>query len=602
MQHQQNQNHQQHLDLLDFFPFEQYPEIREIQKKAIEVIEKTGNSVALELPTGSGKTAIGYAFLKALEASGAKSLFYIAPTKAIVDQVKKLHPETKIVYGRGEHPCLYYTDEDVKADKAPCSMIKDCPHRVDQETGRTLSENVEPCPYLLQKYEAKKGGIVVCTTAFYLFTQLFAKDWEIPSGLVIDEVHRIARTVRDCLSFEISDWHLKRAIELIKRVDEAIAISLESFLQKMVEIISLKSPYKSSLLEDWEIKELITLLMEIDKDSLEQKIKDAITNGIIDPLSERETLKQLEVLVKDLYRYIRSFEFSLSTDKRQPLNYTYAFSKPTIEEKDRVQYKLCIKAYYVAPIVKKLLAPMTLGYSATVGDSEVFGFETGIKFPFYSFPSTFSVGNTKVFMPTDTPNLAMNKKIRQEPTKVLRKVAKAIKKFAEVGKRSLMVVVSEKERHKFMELCHEEGVEAISYGNGISPKEAANIFKSGKGMVLVGTAANYSEGVDFPKQIAPIVFVLRPAYPPPNDPGTLFEEKRFGNMRWAIWNYRVMIEALQVRGRNIRSGEDLGVTIFISQQFRRFLFGSLPEWLKKAYEGKKTLDACIGEAISMLEG
>lgn len=150
-------------------------------------------------------------------------------------------------------------------------------------------------------------------------------------------------------------------------------------------------------------------------------------------------------------------------------------------------------------------------------------------------------------------------------------------------------------------LCEEESVRAISYGNGVKPREALLEFKSGGADVLVGTVANYGEGIDLPRQIAPAIFFLRPGYPRPDDPGTVFEEKRYGSNRWKLWNWRVIVEALQVRGRNIRSSEDLGVTIFVSQQFRRFLKVSLPEWLQSSYCGDKQWDKIIMEAKKLLK-
>ena len=61
-----------------------------------------------------------------------------------------------------------------------------------------------------------------------------------------------------------------------------------------------------------------------------------------------------------------------------------------------------------------------------------------------------------------------------------------------------------------------------------------------------------------------------------------------------------MLEMLQVRGRNIRSEDDLGVTFLISQQFRRFAFGTLPEWLQPAYHGEKTFEQCVKDAMELL--
>ena len=43
--------------------------------------------MTFELPTGSGKTAVGFAFLRTLQEAGRGPLFYITPTKPLVDQV-----------------------------------------------------------------------------------------------------------------------------------------------------------------------------------------------------------------------------------------------------------------------------------------------------------------------------------------------------------------------------------------------------------------------------------------------------------------------------------------------------------------------------------
>ena len=57
-----------------------------------------------------------------------------------------------------------------------------------------------------------------------------------------------------------------------------------------------------------------------------------------------------------------------------------------------------IKAYYVNPIIRSILSPFTIAYSATIGrDAEVFSFETGIDAPFLKLQSSFPVQNTKIF-------------------------------------------------------------------------------------------------------------------------------------------------------------------------------------------------------------
>ncbi len=61
-----------------------------------------------------------------------------------------------------------------------------------------------------------------------------------------------------------------------------------------------------------------------------------------------------------------------------------------------------------------------------------------------------------------------------------------------------------------------------------------------------------------------------------------------------------MQQALQVRGRNIRLHTDMGVTFFISQQFKRVLFGALPGWLQKAYRNQFTFEEALADAESLL--
>jgi Rad3-related DNA helicase len=283
-----------------------------------------------------------------------------------------------------------------------------------------------------------------------------------------------------------------------------------------------------------------------------------------------------------------------------PLKYIFAFGRKELEGKERVQYKLVIKDYFVVPMARKILPANTLAYSATISDPEILSFETGIRGSFHSIPSHFPSEHARIYMPTDTANLAVKSRNKQDKTKMLRKIARAAKRFSDQGHRSLVIVASGEERDKFMMLGKEEGLQALTYGGGLRPREAANRFRAGEGDCLVGTAANYGEGLDLPRQTAPIIFYYRPGYPRPDDPATVFEDRRFGGQRWKLWNWRVMVNLLQARGRNIRSETDLGVTFLISQQFRRFAFPSLPKWLQPAYRGELTFEQCVEDAERML--
>lgn len=589
------------LNVEGSFPFRR---IRPIQKEVMDIIAREHDGVH-ELPTGTGKTPIGIAYLEALAKLGLWPLFYVTTTKALVEQVKARHPGVAVAYGRGEHPCLYY-DEDLRANEIPCSLLVDCPHRVDQETGKTFEHGASPCPYLQQKYEAKQASIVVSTVAFFLFTTLFTKEWPKPEGLVIDEAHRLAEVVRSVLSYEITDYHLDRCVELLASVDPKASRDVQAFRNALVRIVRKKPSREETLLSDEEISALIEQLGRIDVKQLRSKIKDAVARRVLDPKQHRKELQQLEVISRSLPRYLHSFEFALEEEEgRKALNYTFAVHRGELRGEEKAKHVLVVKGYYVAPIIRRLLSTRTVAYSATIGDPEIFGWETGItprRARFHTFPSTFSQSHTRIFLPTDVQNLAYAESGKWGIPRTLRRIARTARQFAQHGHRSLVVVISEHERRKFLALCEEEGVTAISYGNGVAAKEAAARFRDGEGDVLVGTAANFGEGIDLPRRIAPVIFFLRPGYPPPKNPASLFEERRFSKSQaWAIRKWRVMIQALQVRGRNVRAASDLGVTFFTSEQFRGFLFASLPKWLEKSYVGDKTMRQCVNETIRLLE-
>lgn len=590
----------QHLDLMGAFPYDRHPVMRPVQRVTLAGLKGVSVHAVRELPVGTGKTDVGYAFLNALHISGARQLFYLAPNKALVEQVKGMHPDITVVYGRNEHQCLYYEGEDLKADEIPCSMLRDCPHRVDQETGETHTVGAARCPYLQQKYEARHAdGIVACTSAFFLYTVLFSKEF-VPEGVVIDEAHRFAQSIRSVLSTELTDWKLERAVETLNAVGSHEVHALSAFLQSMKRLVKHRAVGKETLLEETEIERLYGLLGKVNPDKLEADTRHALTRGDLDPEEDRQILKQVEDIIRSVRRFRHALSFALATKDRWPLNFVFAYGRTEKGDREKWQYKIVVRDYYVVPLIKKMLPPSTLAYSATISDPDVFEAETGIKGDFASLPSDFPVENARIYMPTDTANLAVKSRSKQDKTKSLRLIARSAKRFALKGMRSLVIVVSNEEREKFLVLAAEEGLNALSYGNGLPPRLCAQRFRDGEGECLVGTGATFGEGIDLPQQTAPVIFCLRPGYPHPDDPQTVFEERRFGRRRWALWNWRVIVDLLQVRGRNIRSDTDLGVTFLISQQYRRFAYGALPEWLRPAYRGGLSFEQCVEDAVRLL--
>ncbi|MBI2476995.1 hypothetical protein HYV72_02365, partial [Candidatus Uhrbacteria bacterium] len=279
----------------------------------------------------------------------------------------------------------------------------------------------------------------------------------------------------------------------------------------------------------------------------------------------------------------------------------------------KAQVVLEFNSYFVQPVLRKTFGDAFLGLSATIGDAGIWKFETGLDVAFHRFGSGWSPANTRIFLPTDVPWLGTRApRVRGHVTPMPHKTVrlKSARKmivntacgFAEHGIRSLIVVPSNGERSAIVSLIRKDGIDARTYGNGISAQEAATLFRNGEGDCLVGTPAQYAEGVDLPQGTAPVILVMKPAYAPPSDPQRQFEGRRFTKGQyWMLQQWRAMIEALQVRGRNMRSETDVGVAFFFSQQYGHFLYGCLPEWLRPAYRNGKTLEECVRETYALLQ-
>ncbi len=588
------------------------------QLAVFEELSQHPESLLVQAPVGSGKTAIGYTVQQAHAKARYSGLWYVVPNKALVDQVATMFPDVTRVYGRNEYPCLYFPDyEEFSADDIPCLSI-DCAHRVDMQTGETQDPDAEPCPYYLAKYKAiNESKIVVCTMSFYLFNSMFSRGFEPPSVLVLDEVHRLPDIVRNALSYDISDYHLERSIILLEQVgeDEAAGL-LYDFLKKMNRIIAgrKRSNNPLKILTESEIDDLLNMLYQIDASKLQRAATKAIRKALAKANAEDiKTLKQLQTIAFDLNRYVRSFEYAQSTEDHSALKYvTYAYREDELVGNEKVRQKLVIRDYYVAPLIKRILSPFTLAYSATIGDANIFGYESGINSRFVSLSNLFPVDNTRLYFASDAPELAAAKRDINEPEITLERIAKMCKTHVGKGLRSLVIVVSEAERNLFVEMAEMQDLQVVTYGEDTNAREAVNLFKTGKGDVLLGTMAQYGEGLDLPDGMAPVIHLLRPGYPNPRDPQAQFETQRFGKAKkqrrgrerneapWWLWQYREVNKALQARGRNIRSATDCGVTIFWSKSYSNFLPGGLPDWLKPSWRSGRTLDEIEDEIVEFL--
>jgi Rad3-related DNA helicase len=289
--------------------------MRPKQEVGLRFVGEKGSAI-LELPTGEGKTAMEVTIARTAK-KHFKSCFLVTPTKTVLEQIRQRFPnDFTIALGRGDFPCFFYEPDKenlsalsktkFKADQIPCSMLHTCPHRVDQEVGDTKEPGVCPCPYLKQKFEAKTSRKpVLATLAFYLYSRLFSKGFPEPDVLIIDEVHRLPETVRGALSYDITDWHVERAVAILDHVEEHEAsAALDHFRKRMVSIVKRKSSKRGTLLEASEITELLGILDSIDSRAIERSVAKAMKDDSLDTEDDVYVFKKVESVVKNLRRYV----------------------------------------------------------------------------------------------------------------------------------------------------------------------------------------------------------------------------------------------------------------------------------------------------------
>lgn len=558
------------------------------------------DKLLVQAPTGTGKTALGYTFLKT-NCDEDQNGFYVCPNKTLVDGVVKQYPEIMPMYGRNEYPCLYYKDE-YPADQVPCLLLRDCPHRVNLETGETFEEGAKPCPYFQAKFKSRNIPLVACTIQYYFYEALGRES--LPNALVVDEVHEWANSIRSMMQYQITDHALEEFWLLLTTIDCITeAKIIRDFCDLMVDTIRQHQAGKrTSLILDDDLRALLKVLLRIKRSNIDDKIKKAISHKKIDPLGDRELLKALDDFTGSLYKYVKSLEFALESKDRRPLSYVFGFWDKELVEGKKAQYVLTIKSYHIAGLTKAKLLPETyMAMSATIGaDPKILMDETGISGAFVDLVSDFPIEKTKIFMPIDVPDLSLKGANRNDKNRTIRKMLRGVYTGKRAGIRSLIIVPSEKDRLKCIEFSEEEKVKVMSYDENIKPRDAVRRFRDGEGDVLIGTEAQYGQGIDLPGGIAGFTFYLRPGYPSPEDPQAQFEERRFGNNRWALLTWRVITKMLQARGRTIRSITDSGCIFLMSQQFKRFTWGGLPKWLQPAYVYTKTFDECVKEGVKLL--
>jgi Rad3-related DNA helicase len=173
------------------FPFARY---RDGQREALHAARAAFDAghrvVALEAPTGAGKSAIAVAL-----AREAGSAYLVTHQKLLQDQYLRDFPDLTSLKGRANYDCLV---ADTHAAAAPCLL------------GRTFPA-CDDCPYFTAKDAALAAHGTVMNYPYLLAEANHAGGFGPRELLVLDEAHGVEAALMRFVEVRLSDGELARA-------------------------------------------------------------------------------------------------------------------------------------------------------------------------------------------------------------------------------------------------------------------------------------------------------------------------------------------------------------------------------------------------------
>jgi ATP-dependent DNA helicase DinG len=184
----------------DYFPVSpEISKVRPSQDKAIDAIERACDAgkkfVLLELPTGTGKSAIGIAVSR-WAGSWGNGAYILSPQKMLTTQYMRDFSRQGLVelLGRANYHCQEFA--------------------TDCEVGGAIRSKTETvcigCPYKIRKDEFVSEKMGVTNFDYFLSETLYSGQLPKRSLLVIDEAHNLDQKILQFTDFEISPIFLQK--------------------------------------------------------------------------------------------------------------------------------------------------------------------------------------------------------------------------------------------------------------------------------------------------------------------------------------------------------------------------------------------------------
>ena len=567
---------------------------------AIEKAFKTKDTVVLEAPVGSGKSAIAMTIAEWLGNS-----HILTPRKSLQDQYYNDFPEiTCVMKGKSGYPCVprmkrmpaaksavsngvttYFpslpqVDEtskdyialsdslkrripvffkpEVGCDEGPCAN--------DTRVKKNCTMNDErPCPYNVAMNVAQISPHVVHNVHSFFYQNKYGEGFAERELLVVDEAHDLEGIVRGFLQTRIMvmNQNLDKAGPLPQRSDP-VQVWAEWFLKSA----DLSFDKLQRLYPDIEFDEQIKAYYSEKGRWVREEVTPSGSSKVVST-PEKKFAESISKIL-DIYGEMESSEYVVSTvDNQDKQRKEFTFTPLSLKGRP--------ESMFLSYGKKRLLM------SGTIYDRSNFCRNLGLNpasVEFIVINSEFPVRNRPIFAYSDL--MTNNSHKAWEDTDAFPKMIANIKKILSVykDKKGLIHAPSYSAAQAISAALQDDRIITHSSSDFLDKLDYFCGKTDGNEVLISPTC---QQGVDFKGGIARFQLVLRVPYL--NTTDDFIDHMRETNFPW--YNYQSLIIFGQQIGRVVRSVDDWGHTYLLDSRFLPYLKrnrSTLQNWLNQAIQ------------------
>lgn len=505
---------------------------REIISNIVQNL-KQANDVAIQLPTGTGKSFVYIPLAIAASQKGLR-VCILAPTNLIVDQIEKryikqyfntnLNPQ--IAKGIEHYTCLI---TNCHADYAICTP---------EQRESICKTQYSSCKVLEVNKLLEEHNLIITNFHKFLSTQI-EKHFDL---IIIDDSHGFENALESKFLSRIEYYQISNLFESHNSSADAVADVTGFFLDKFDDILDSFGP---------------------------NDLSKRISNEDIKAISEIEGTDKLKALLPNLNVFERSVSYQLirfiETCKRLTMNTFYA-EKYFYNPDDRMQSTLLTlnsKVYRNKILDKSFDSARVVFSSATMGDIE--------RHAHYCTNRNYSDGTGLVVLPSNPPDIIKNwfKDLHifeitdyqpdKDPLELA--VSKANEIMSSNKGKTLLLFKNYRDQHKAQEILNNKFSQKIAFIDDSFDTESVQNLVDKSEIIMATASSRLWEGIDIQdltfEFIFSLPFIRPPVYMDKNE--SLLYTKR-----------KMLIKLQQGIGRLIRKDNDKGICVVFDKRLNKY--------------------------------